>query len=119
MKIGIAARIVIIIGIQIMLIAASFAYLSLFESKNSLLGNSINIAGKNRFLTSNVLLQSEYYLSGSTSEAELRAVLANLKSNIIFLRDGGNLNGIELDPIPDQHLGDWKVLYDDYLALEG
>ena len=118
MKIGIAARIVIIIGIQIILIAASFAYLSIFESKNSLLGNSINIAGKNRFLTSNVLLQSQYYLSGSTSEDELRAALSNLKSNIVFLRDGGNLNNIELDPIPSQHLQNWQTLYGDYLALE-
>ena len=118
MKMGIGTRICIIIAIQISLIAGSFAYLAYFESKNTLLGNSINIAGKNRFLTSNVLLQSEYYLSGTSQKSDVEDALVNLKSNILALRDGGNLGGIELDPIPPQFIENWEAVYGDYLAVE-
>jgi len=35
------------------------------------LGNSINIAGKNRYLTANLLLQTEKYLYGLSSSADI------------------------------------------------
>jgi hypothetical protein len=51
-KIGVLAAIIIVF------IISSFAVLAYFQSQQTLLGNSINIAGKNRFLTMNVLFQT-------------------------------------------------------------
>ena len=58
-KIGskIALKIGIIIVIQIAFIITSFGILSYYQSQGTHLGNSINIAGKNRFLTSNLMFQ--------------------------------------------------------------
>ena len=59
-KIGL--KIVLLVVIQIAFVICSFGILSYYESQGTHLGNSINIAGKNRFLTSNLLLQiSEYF----------------------------------------------------------
>ena len=59
-KIGL--KIGILVVIQIIFIITSFSILSYFESQGTYLGNSINIAGKNRFLTSNLMLHlSEYF----------------------------------------------------------
>ena len=118
MKLGIGIRITIIIAIQISLIAGSFALLAYFESKNALLGNSINIAGKNRFLTSNVLLETQYYLAGESQYGDVQDALAKLKNNILALRDGGNVGGIQLDPIQSGFNQDWDLVYADYLTLE-
>ena len=58
----------ILIIIEAILIVGSFGVLAYFQSQQSSLGNSINIAGKNRFLTANVLLQTEKSLYGLSSD---------------------------------------------------
>ncbi|MDQ3868898.1 MAG: hypothetical protein M3250_04985, partial [Thermoproteota archaeon] len=50
-KIGL--KIGVLVVIQIIFIVSSFSVLAYYESQGTHLGNSINIAGKNRFLTSN------------------------------------------------------------------
>lgn len=52
-KIGL--KIGLLVVIQIVFVICSFSILSYYESQGTHLGNSINIAGKNRFLTSNLL----------------------------------------------------------------
>ena len=58
-------KITFLVIIEIILIVGSFGVLAYFQSQQSSLGNSINIAGKNRYLTANLLLQTEKYLDGS------------------------------------------------------
>ena len=48
-------KIIFLVGIQITIIAASFIILESVESQKAFVGNSINVAGKNRFLTENAL----------------------------------------------------------------
>jgi hypothetical protein len=62
-KIGVLAAIIIVF------IISSFAILTYFQSQRTFLGNSINIAGKNRFLTMNVLFQTSEYLNGIFSSS--------------------------------------------------
>ena len=65
-KIGL--KIGILVAIQIVFIISSFSILSYYESQGTYLGNSINIAGKNRFLTSRSnLFQIILYPDTSTS----------------------------------------------------
>jgi hypothetical protein len=61
----------LLIIIEILLIVGSFGVLSYFQSEQSSLGNSINIAGKNRYLTANLLLQTEKYLYGLSSSSDV------------------------------------------------
>jgi hypothetical protein len=55
-----------------------------FESQSTLIiiDNSTNIAGKNRFLTSNVILEAERYLGGRLEVSKLNEAMAELDSNI-------------------------------------
>ncbi len=53
-------KITILVVLGIIPIIGSFGVLTYFQSLGSSLGNSINIAGKNRYLTVNLLLQAEW-----------------------------------------------------------
>jgi hypothetical protein len=78
--------------------------LAYFESQSTLIGNSINIAGKNRFLTSNVILETERYLGGHWEVSKLNEAMAELNSNIRTLRTGGVIAGTELRPLPSEYV---------------
>jgi signal transduction histidine kinase len=103
--------------IEILLIVGSFGILAYFQSEQSSLGNSINIAGKNRYLTANSLLQTEKYLYGLSSSAtatsssntlQLKGAMSSLETNIISLKHGGKISGVELKPLPSNLLALWN-----------
>jgi signal transduction histidine kinase len=104
-------KITLLIIIEIILIIGSFGVLAYFQSQQSSLGNSINIAGKNRFLTVNVLLQTEKYLYGLSSDiSQLKAATNSLQSNIITLKQGGMISGVDLKPLPSNFLDLWNTV---------
>ena len=102
-------------------IISSFAILAYFQSQRTLLGNSINIAGKNRFLTMNLLFQTSAYLnevssssSSRNSRDKINNAINNLDANILLLRQGGITGDIELKPLPSNFLGYWKRIDNDW-----
>src|SRR5689334_1055339 len=106
-------------AIIIAFIISSFATLAYLQSHQTLLGNSINIAGKNRFLTMNLLYQASEYLNEvyffypssspiSKGVSRVNDAMNNLNSNIMILREGGMIGGIELKPLPSKFLDSWK-----------
>jgi hypothetical protein len=73
----------ILIKVEISLVIIGFGLPAYFESQSTLIiGNSINIGGKNRFLTSNVILEAERYLGGLWEVSKLNEAMAELDSNI-------------------------------------
>jgi len=107
-----------LIGIEVVLIAASFSFLAYVEGQNLLLGNSINIAGKNRFLSSASLLETERYLAGNAEKQDVDAALGDLEQNILLLRDGGEADGTRLSPLRPEFGDDWQQVYDDWLTYK-
>jgi signal transduction histidine kinase len=111
--------------IQIIFIITSFSILSYYESRGTYLGNSINIAGKNRFLTSNLILHiSEYFLEGSSDVSKIshiskiNSAIDQLESNIMALRQGGKVSDIELKPLPPEFFNDWNIIYQKWSSLK-
>ncbi|MGC1931314.1 MAG: ATP-binding protein [Candidatus Nitrosopolaris sp.] len=105
--------------VEIILIVGSFGVLTYFQSQQSSLGNSINIAGKNRYLTANLLLQSEKYLYGLSSDiSQLKVAMNSLESNIIALKQGGMISGVDLRPLPSDFLDMWKTIDQDWNAYK-
>jgi len=109
-------KISIFIIIVIILIIGSFGILAYFQSQGSSIGNSINIAGKNRYLTANLLLQTEKYLDGSSNVSQLEDAMYKLQTNIMTLKQGGTISGINLRPLPSDFLDlsrrideDWSI----------
>ena len=88
----------------------SIGVLSYFQSEQSSLGNSINIAGKNRYLTSNLLLQTEKYLDGSSDTSQLKGAMNSLQSNIMTLKQGGLMSGVDLKPLSSSFLDLWNIV---------
>jgi signal transduction histidine kinase len=102
-------KITLLVLIEILLIVSSFGTLVYFQSQQSSLGNSINIAGKNRYLTANVLLQTEKYLYGLSSDTlQLKEAMRSLESNILILKQGGKISGVDLKPLPSNLLDLWN-----------
>ena len=100
----IITKIGFLVVIEIIIILSSFVILAYFESQGTFLGNSINIAGKNRFLTANVQLATVEYQSESSNLGDLNKAIDTLESNIRALKNGGSYLGLELMPLPPQFL---------------
>src|SRR5215207_7470610 len=118
-KIG--RRIGILVFIQIFFIVISLMIFSYYQSQMTYLGNSINIAGKNRFLTSNLMFDiSKYLLENNNKDvSKINSAINQLESNILALRQGGNnISGIDLKPLPTEFLDDWNIIYQKWLQLK-
>jgi hypothetical protein len=100
-------KITLLVIVEIVLIVSSFVVLAYFQSRQ---GNSINIAGKNRYLTSNLLLQTEKYLDGTLNASQLRAAVNGVQSNIIILKQGGMISGVNLKPLSSDFLYLWNIV---------
>ena len=132
----IALKIGIIIVIQIAFIITSFGILSYYQSQGTHLGNSINIAGKNRFLTSNLMFQvSEHLLEEAKTTAstttpaapaattssypsKIDSAAKQLELNILGLKQGGKISGIDLKPLPSQFSSYWNTIYQKWVLLK-
>jgi signal transduction histidine kinase len=118
-KIG--SKIVVFVFILVILVITSFIIFSYYQSQMTYLGNSINIAGKNRFLTSNLMFDiSEYLFENSNKDvSKINSAINQLESNILALRQGGNnISGIDLKPLPTEFLDDWNIIYQKWLQLK-
>ncbi|MDQ6866557.1 MAG: HAMP domain-containing histidine kinase, partial [Thermoproteota archaeon] len=116
----ITTKIGLLVSIQAIFIIASVIILSHFESQGTLLGNSVNIAGKNRFLTSSVLLQTEEYLSGFSNVSAVNAAMDNLQSNLLLLKQGGHASvSVELAPLRSKYLALWDTNNNRWQAYKG
>jgi HAMP domain-containing protein len=116
-KIG--KRIGILVFIQIFFIVISLVILSYYQSQMTYLGNSINIAGKNRFLTSNLMLSTtEYFIENSINTSKIDNAITQLESNILTLKNGGMISDINLKPLPPEFSKDWDHIYQKWILLK-
>src|SRR5215203_4129721 len=123
-KIGL--KIAILVVIQIIFIITSFSILSYYESQGTYLGNSINIAGKNRFLTSNLMLHlSEYFFEINGNDiskinhiSKINSAIDQLETNILALREGGKVSDVDLKPLPSEFFDDWNIIYQKWVSLK-
>jgi nitrate/nitrite-specific signal transduction histidine kinase len=107
-------KITLLVIVEIILIVGSFSVLAFFQSQQSSLGNTINIAGKNRFLATKLLLQTEKYLDGFSSTSQVAAAINGLRFNIVTLKQGGIISGIDLKPLQSNLLEMWKSIYQNW-----
>ncbi len=108
-------KISLLIFIQIVLLLASFVILTFYESQNTFLGNSVNVAGKNGFFVEEIELQISKYLLGPPFVGTPLNSLGMLNDNLNFLKTGGTLHGIEISPLPTEFDDSWDTLHDEYL----
>ncbi|HXX96667.1 MAG TPA: HAMP domain-containing sensor histidine kinase [Candidatus Bathyarchaeia archaeon] len=88
-------KITLLVIIEIILIVGSFGVLAYFQSQQSSLGKSINIAGADRYLIALLILQTEKYLDGTSDASQLKVALNRLQSNIVALKQGGMISGVD------------------------
>jgi signal transduction histidine kinase len=116
-KIG--RRIGILVFIQIFFIIISLIIVSYYQSQMTYLGNSINMAGKNRFLSSNLMYDTaEFFLGNNSDISNLNSGIKELETNILTLKQGGKISDIELKPLPDEFSNDWDNIYQKWILLK-
>ena len=116
-KIG--RRIGILVFIQIFFIIISLIIVSYYQSQMTYLGNSINMAGKNRFLSSNLMYDTaEFFLGNSSDISNINSDIKELETNILTLKQGGEISDIELKPLPDEFSNDWDNIYQKWILLK-
>jgi signal transduction histidine kinase len=119
-------KLAILIAIEVLLVVGSFGISTYIESQSTAIGNTINLAGKNRYLTANLLLQFEKVNGGSAQVDSLRNASDALNENISFLRSGGNVSpsssssssdNIFLTPLSSKYFGKWNEINENRIAL--
>jgi signal transduction histidine kinase len=120
-------KLAILIAIEVLLVVGSFGVSTYIESQSTAIGNTINLAGKNRYLTSNLLLRFEKVNDGSAQIESLRNASDALDENISFLRSGGNVSpssssssssdNIFLTPLSSKYFGKWNEINENRIAL--
>jgi signal transduction histidine kinase len=113
----IKVKIVLIVSLQIFLIVSSFLTLVYIENEWLVLGNSINHAGLNRFLSANVMLDLHNLHSHYTGNDSMSSLNA-LKDNMELLKNGGYADAVKIKPLPDDLLPYWETTYSDLIAFE-
>lgn len=116
-------KITVIVTAQIILIITSFLIIVHFESQTNLAGNIVNVAGKNRVLTIMVRDELSHELLHGSGQllrdgGTALTALDNLKENILFLKTGGSLSGVEIVPLSPRFDGDWINVWDKYVQYE-
>ncbi|MGE3859954.1 MAG: hypothetical protein AB7F53_08195 [Nitrososphaeraceae archaeon] len=116
-KIG--RRIIVLVFIQTFFIILSLVILSYCQSQMTYIGNSINIADNNRFLTSNLMLNTaEYFMENRSDISKINNAIDQLDSNILMLKYGGKISDIELNPLPYEFSNEWNILYKNWIELK-
>lgn len=104
-------RLAILVAIEVLLVVSIFGISTYIESQTTAIGNTINIAGKNRYLTSNFLLELEKVNHDTARIENLRNATDALNTNILFLRSGGQIasssGDIFLTPLSSKYLDKW------------
>lgn len=111
-------KVTIIILIQIGIIVGSFLTLAIFESETALLGNSINIAGKNRLLSSEFVNEIKDYAYLKNPKANPQDKLAALEENIHLLKNGGMLNENKIPMLNPEFEKEWNKIEANFIALK-
>lgn len=93
-------KISLLVSLQIIIILISFFTLIVIESEKTNLGHSVNISGKNRFLTESLQLEIFKYVNGFSTEKQVLESKQKLEQNIILLKNGGKQNDLNLPPLP-------------------
>jgi len=111
-------KITLLVIVEIGLICGSFFILTYYQSQGTSIGNSINAAGKNRYLTSNSLFQTEKFLDGSSNILTLNNGINNLEANIEALTYGGAISGANIKSLPPDFSGYLNNVIRDFSAYK-
>jgi HAMP domain-containing protein len=110
-----------LIAIEVLLVVSSFGISTYIQSESTAIGNTINIAGRNRYLTSNFLLEFEKVNHGTTQLGNLKNAADALNTNIQILRSGGGITSstgdIFLKPLSVKYLDKWYEINEKGIAL--
>lgn len=112
-------KIILLVALQVTLILASSLIIIHFESQTSLTGSMVNIAGKNRILTSMVHVGLYDMMVYQNSPDNVYNSLDRLHDNLMLLKTGGTHEDITIPPLPEQFMDDWQFVYDRFIQYEG
>jgi signal transduction histidine kinase len=122
LKDRIIVRLGILIIIEVLLVVISFGITTYIQSQSTDIGNTINIAGRNRYLTSNFLLQFKKVNDGTAQMESLRNASDALAANILILKSGGEITSasgeIFLMPLSAKYLDKWNEINEKAIALD-
>ncbi len=111
-------KITLLIIIEVGLICGSFFILIYYQFQATSIGNSINLAGKSRYLTSNSLFQTEKFLDGSSNLLALKTSMYNLETNIEALSHGETTSGTNIKSLPTDFASYLNNVMSDFSAYK-
>ena len=110
-------KIVLIVGCQIGIIVASFLILVYIENEWLILGNSIDQAGLNRYLTASSILEAHNDVFSYTNVLEENSI-DKLRKNLEDLRYGVHNEEMKLRPLPIELVDYWNKVHDNFIVFE-
>jgi signal transduction histidine kinase len=111
-------KISLIVFGQIVLIITSFLSIAILDSQISLVGNSINVAGKNRLLASLFLNEFQDSVHKKNLDSYTEHGLLELEQNLLLLKNGGYDNHVRIPQLNANLISDWDDVYSKFLLLK-
>jgi len=65
-----------------------------------------------------MLSTAEYFMENSSDTSKIDTAIDQLESNILTLKDGGKISGIDLKPLPSEFSKDWANIYQKWILLK-
>ena len=112
------SKTIVIVFCQIGLIVGSFLGVAIWESKNITLGHSLDVAGKNRLLTSLFLNEVIDHAYVKLPDSDPIKSLNDLERNILLLKNGGIFDGVKILPLDDDFNNSWVRVYDKFIETK-
>jgi hypothetical protein len=108
-KIGL--KVGVLLFIQIFFIISTLVILPYCQLQMTYVENLINIAGKNSFLTTNLMfITAEYFIQNNSDTSKINAAINELESNILTLKNGGKISDFNVKPLPSEFFKDWEII---------
>lgn len=64
-------------------------------------------------------IRSQYFFEDNTqSRSKIDSAINQLESNVLALKQGGNISGIDLIPLPTEFSDDWNKIYHKWVSLK-
>ena len=105
--------------IQLVLIVSSFSLLFQMNLQEEDLADYANVASANRFHTAIILHELDEFSDGLISESDIDLLYNEFHENILLLKNGGELHGHVLDPLPNIFSDDLRLVESKFVEFQG
>jgi len=118
MIIKLKKKILLLMVIQIIFVSSTVGFIIYEESKVNFIGEHVDLAGKNRYLSELVIHKMTETAIDPNHHIEFQDAFMQSKQNISLLKNGGIIDNEIIPPLPEKYQNDVDTLLSNFILIE-